>query len=68
MAKKIDIKKPGFKSVSSDQWVKNKGGTKRLTIDLDASLHMRLKVLAANQGKAMSHIIRDCLDSHFRKN
>lgn len=45
------------------------GGTRRsmpirITVDLDPSLHRRLKVRAANDGRRLSELIRDWIDQN----
>lgn len=52
---------------NADQWVENRKieGTKRLTIDLPASLHTRIKATCAVRGVKMADEIRQLLEEHF---
>ena len=53
---------------SADQWVASRAmeeGTKRLTIDLPASLHARIKASCALRGVKMVDEIRALLEEHF---
>ncbi len=54
--------------VSPDRWVaarEAEDSTKRLTIDIPASLHVRIKSQCALRGKKMADEIRELLESHF---
>ncbi len=60
------------KPVSADDWVQTRStdskSMKRLTIDIPADLHRRLKLLAASQGVNMADLVRgwiqEGLDQH----
>jgi hypothetical protein len=53
---------------NADEWVENRiiEGTKRLTLDLPASLHTRIKATCALKGVKMADEIRKLLDQHFK--
>ena len=71
MAKKVTFgTQPASKpapDVDADKWVDNRSteGTKRLTIDLPASLHTRIKATCALRGVKMADEIRKLLEEHF---
>jgi hypothetical protein len=72
--KKITIAgKPTAKSLPSspDEWVTDRPGsaepTKRLTIDIPLSLHQRVKSQCALKGAKMADVVRELLETHFRK-
>jgi hypothetical protein len=78
MAKKISFgAKPVERSAIAEQWVAGKEPTaeaakpemgepmKRLTIDLPASLHKRVKSGCAQRGVKMADEIRRLLEAHF---
>ena len=52
---------------SAEQWVASRSNeeTKRLTIDLPASLHARIKASCALRGAKMADEIRALLEEHF---
>lgn len=52
---------------SADQWVEHRTSeaNKRLTIDIPASLHARIKSACALQGVKMNEEIRKLLEQHF---
>lgn len=52
---------------SADQWVENRTNEamKRLTIDVPASLHTRIKATCALRGIKMADEIRHLLEAHF---
>lgn len=65
MTKKVPFgTQPATKSkpVSADDWVQTRSAgsesMKRLTIDIPADLHRRLKLLAASQGVNMADLVR----------
>ena len=61
MVKKVSIKKPNEPKKQADDWVLNREGNKRLTLDLPASLHARLKILSVKKRTTMGDIVRACL-------
>lgn len=75
MSKKVNIaaKPPRPSSQDADKWVeeraqgpkKEKTETKRLTLDLDADLHRRMKVVCAKEGIQMAEEIRRLLAKRF---
>lgn len=71
MSKKVAIKSPGEKqagiSVSATQWVANREDTKRLTIDIPTSLHMKLKISSAQAGQTMGEIVRSSIEQYLQK-
>jgi predicted DNA binding CopG/RHH family protein len=46
---------------------RNTRAMKRLTIDIPASLHSRVKVACAQRGVKMADEIRELLEAHFAK-
>ena len=54
---------------SADQWVESRTteATKRLTLDIPASLHTRIKSTCALRGVKMADEIRELLENHFRE-
>jgi len=54
---------------SADQWVESRSAEaiKRLTLDIPASLHMRIKSTCALRGVKMADAIRELLDTHFHE-
>ena len=55
---------------SADAWVEKRATAsdevmKRLTIDVSASLHGRLKAQCALRGEKMADVIRALLEEHF---
>lgn len=71
MSKKISFSvKPGAARVDdaakADDWVNNRmETTKRLTIDVPASLHARIKSQCALRGVKMADAVRELLEQHF---
>lgn len=71
MSKKISFSvKPGAAWVDdaakADDWVNNRmETTKRLTIDVPASLHARIKSQCALRGVKMADAVRELLEQHF---
>ncbi len=53
---------------AEDAWVRGRsragpgGALKRLTVEVDAGLHRRLRVLAAMQGCTMAAVVRGLID------
>jgi ParG len=56
-------------AASADQWVesRNPDVMKRLTLDIPASLHTRIKSTCALRGVKMADAIRELLDTHFHE-
>ncbi len=52
----------------ADEWVKNREteSMKRLTIDVPASLHARIKSQCAIRGAKMADEVRELLEKHFK--
>jgi uncharacterized protein YdaT len=52
----------------ADEWVKNREteSMKRLTIDVPASLHARIKSQCAIRGVKMADEVRELLEKHFQ--
>ena len=73
MSKKISFSvKPGAARVDdaakADDWVNNRmETTKRLTIDVPASLHARIKSQCAIRGVKMADEVRELLEKHFQQ-
>jgi predicted DNA binding CopG/RHH family protein len=73
MTKRVSIKPKTTTAV--DNWVEsrqapaqeNSEPTKRLTIDVPASLHTRIKIQCAKSGVVMAEEIRALLEKHFPK-
>ena len=53
-------------ATKADDWVNNREATKRLTIDVPASLHARIKSQCALRGVKMTDELRDLLEQHFQ--
>lgn len=55
-------------SSKADEWVNNRDpeAMKRLTIDVSASLHARIKSQCAIRGVKMADEVRELLEKHFR--
>lgn len=47
-------------------WVKKREGTKRLTLDISADLHSRLKMSAAEEGKTMLEFVVALLEDKLK--
>lgn len=56
-------------TITADAWVetRNADPMKRLTIDIPANLHMRIKSTCALRGVKMVDEIRELLEAHFRE-
>jgi predicted DNA binding CopG/RHH family protein len=69
MAKKVAFSKPKQPNPSpanADAWVNEANGTmKRLTIDVPATLHTRVKMQCAARGLKMADEIRSLLEERF---
>lgn len=72
MSKKVSFGvKPGparaDDASKADDWVNNRmEATKRLTIDVPASLHARIKSQCALRGVKMADEVRELLEQHFQ--
>lgn len=56
-------------AASADAWVESRAAaetTKRLTLDIPASLHGRIKSQCALRGEKMVDVIRELLEEYFR--
>ena len=70
MSKSITFGAKPKKSVvvpSPDTWVDQRRveGTKRLTLDISASLHTHIKVSCAERGIQMAEDVREVLQKHY---
>ncbi|MGZ9159276.1 MAG: plasmid partition protein ParG [Nitrospira sp.] len=71
MTKKVPFGTKPAPAVTTDQWVESRtrdtGGerTKRLTIDVPLSLHVRIKAQCALRGTKMADEIRALLEERF---
>lgn len=65
MSKKVTIRSPK-KPTDPQEWVNNREGNKRLTIDLPASLHTKLKIYCAKENKTMGQTIKELLESNLK--
>ena len=69
--KKVEIgHRPTQPAASADTWVRDRTGAvdapqKRLTIDIPASLHARVKAGCAHRGTNMKKVVLDLLDQEF---
>lgn len=56
-------------AANADQWVESRNAEtiKRLTLDIPASLHARVKSTCALRGVKMADAIRELLETHFRE-
>jgi hypothetical protein len=67
MTKKVTIKNPKTKPETADDWVDTREKRKRLTIDIPASLHMKLKIASAKRGETMAEIICNILQEKLKE-
>ncbi len=73
MSKKVAFgPKPGVARADTskaDDWVNSRDleAMKRLTIDVPASLHARIKSQCAIRGVKMADEVRELLEKHFQK-
>lgn len=73
MSKKVDFRPKPAAPVTPDQWVESRAPDapgerfKRLTIDIPASLHVRIKTQCAARGTKMADEIRALLEERFPK-
>jgi macrodomain Ter protein organizer (MatP/YcbG family) len=68
MTKKVAIKNPKTKPETADSWVDTREKKKRLTIDIPALLHTKLKIAAAKRGETMAEIICNILEEKLIEN
>jgi hypothetical protein len=66
MTKKITIKNPKISPETADNWVDNRENRKRLTIDIPASLHTKLKIMAVKRDETMAEIICNVLEEKLK--
>lgn len=72
MSKKVSFSvKPGAaraETAKADDWVNRRDAEamKRLTIDVPASLHARIKSQCALRGAKMADEVRELLEKHFQ--
>ena len=68
MPKKVNIKNPKSPSATkdADAWVNSREENKRLTFDLPASLHAKLKIYSVKADKTMGEIIIELLDEKLK--
>lgn len=68
-AKKVSFgtQPPPKPAVTPDNWVEGKAeeGTKRLTIDLPASLHKRVKIGCATREVKIADLVREFFEREF---
>jgi predicted DNA binding CopG/RHH family protein len=77
-AKKVQMKaKPSSNSPNVDQWVEHRSTEpevpepakpkklKRLTLDIDESLHRAIKLKATELGIPMADMLRELLEQHY---
>jgi len=68
MTKKIAIKNPkSSKAETADSWVDTRESKKRLTIDIPAPLHTKLKITAVKRGETMAEIICNILEENLKE-
>jgi hypothetical protein len=67
MTKKIAIKNPKSKPETADAWVDTREKKKRLTFDIPASLHTKLKITAVKTGETMGEIICNILEEKLKE-
>lgn len=58
--------KPAIRN--ADDWIKDRGDTKRLTLDIPASLHTHIKSECARRGVKMIDEILPLLQNYFSLN
>lgn len=71
--KTIAFKKPALSDRATESWIDghpgpvavNSAPTTRLTLDLPAALHRRLKVRCAENGVRMVEVVRELLEREF---
>jgi hypothetical protein len=55
-------------AANAEQWVQSRSaeGTKRLTMDIPASLHRRMKVACAMRDTTIADEVRALLEQHYK--
>lgn len=66
MTKRVPIKNPKAKPETADNWVDTRENKKRLTIDMPANLHMKLKIAAVKRGETMAEMICSILEDNLK--
>lgn len=66
--KRVTIQRP--KTVTPENWVNEKveaslGPVKRLTIDVPADLHRRIKMTCVSRDRLMADVVREILEASF---
>jgi ParG len=71
-SKTIAFKHPTALARPAEDWVEARtrptstiGSTKRLTVDVSADLHKRLKIHCANTERQISDVVRDLLEREY---
>ena len=67
MVKRISIKNPKLRPESAEDWISDREGMKRLTIDVPLPLHARLKITSVKNGQTMGEIVRNCIEKHLEE-
>jgi hypothetical protein len=71
MSKKVDFTPKPSREAAKEAWVASrevpteKRPTKRLTLDIDAELHQRVRVACARDGVIMADMLRELLEKRF---
>ena len=47
---------------AAERWVRSGKSVKRLTIEVEAALHRRLRIHAATEGRSMADVVRELLE------
>lgn len=66
MIKKVTIKNPKRSPETADNWVDNRESRKTLTLNIPASLHAKLKIMAVKQDQTMCEIICDLIEEKLK--
>lgn len=71
-SKTIAFKQPTALARPAEDWVETRkqpdpvsGPTKRLTVDISADLHKRLKIQCATAERQISDVVRDLLEREY---
>ena len=67
MTKKVSIRNPKANPETADSWVDTREKKKRLTIDIPALLHTKLKIAAVKRGETMADIICNILEEQLKE-
>lgn len=71
MSKKVDFTPKPSREAAKEAWVASrevpqaKRPTKRLTFDIDAELHQRVRVGCMRDGRLMADVLRELLEQRF---